>query len=238
MGLIRVDLQALIAGQPGDGELCEIAGLGPVPVSAIRDLLGDSILKLVITNGVDVANITHLGRGPNAAQKIALLWTNHTCNVTGCNSTRLQADHRLDYQYTKHTRLDELDGYCKHHHDLKTYKGWALTIGTGKRPMVPPEDPEHPGHPKQLAFDKYPHKNPDKNPENAPGPDAPTAANTANTANTAIEAMRRRGIQLDADGHPTNIPHAMRGLPGWDQPIPQHLADRLNAINRRRYPRE
>jgi hypothetical protein len=40
-----------------------------------RDLLGDAIVKLVITNGVDVANITHLGRGPTTAQKIALMWT-------------------------------------------------------------------------------------------------------------------------------------------------------------------
>jgi BarA-like signal transduction histidine kinase len=38
-----------------------------------RDLLGESIVKLVITNGVDVANVTHLGRGPTAAQRIALL---------------------------------------------------------------------------------------------------------------------------------------------------------------------
>jgi hypothetical protein len=44
--------------------LCEITGVGPVPVEVARRLLGESILKLVITNGVDVANVTHLGRGP------------------------------------------------------------------------------------------------------------------------------------------------------------------------------
>jgi hypothetical protein len=38
-----------------------------------RDLLGESIVKLVITNGVDGADVTHLGRGPTAAQRIALL---------------------------------------------------------------------------------------------------------------------------------------------------------------------
>ena len=31
-----------------------------------------------------------------------------------------------------------------YHHDLKTYKGWALVEGSGKRPMVPPDDPRHP----------------------------------------------------------------------------------------------
>ncbi|HMC72204.1 MAG TPA: hypothetical protein VKJ07_23805, partial [Mycobacteriales bacterium] len=49
----------------------EITGLGPIPVSTARELLGDSILKLVITKGVDVLHVTHLGRGPNAAQRVA-----------------------------------------------------------------------------------------------------------------------------------------------------------------------
>ena len=33
---------------------------------------------------------------------------------------------------------------CKHHHYLKTYKGWDFVEGMGKRPLVPPEDPRHP----------------------------------------------------------------------------------------------
>ena len=108
LGLIHVDLSALVAGRVGDGEFGEIAGLGTVPVAAVRDLLGDSILKLVITNGAGVANVTHLGRGPSAAQKTALLWTDRTFTVAGCNRIpRLQADHQLDHQYTKHTRLDD-----------------------------------------------------------------------------------------------------------------------------------
>jgi hypothetical protein len=42
------------------------------------------MLKLVITTGVDVADVTHLGRGPTAAQRAALLWANPTCSVHGC----------------------------------------------------------------------------------------------------------------------------------------------------------
>ena len=37
-----------------------------------------------------------------------------------------------------------LDPLCDPDHDLKTYEGWALVEGKGKRPMVPPDDPRHP----------------------------------------------------------------------------------------------
>ena len=90
LALLRVDAQALRRGQVAGEELCEIAGVGPVPVSVARDLLGEAIIKLVITNGVDVANVTHLGRGPTTAQKIALLWTNPTCSVQGCHRRRIE----------------------------------------------------------------------------------------------------------------------------------------------------
>src|SRR5207249_9415664 len=110
-----------------------------------RGLLDESVLKLVVTRGVDVANLTHLGRGPSAAQRIALRWASPTCSVEGCNAVRTQVDHRLGWAETHHTRLDELDPLCKPHHDRKTYDGWALVEGTGKRAMVPPGDPRHPG---------------------------------------------------------------------------------------------
>ena len=76
-------LQRCAAASVQGGELCEIAGVGPVPVSVAKELLGEAIVKLVITNGVDVANVTHLGRGPTAAQKAALLWMNPICSVAG-----------------------------------------------------------------------------------------------------------------------------------------------------------
>ena len=146
LGLIRVDLEALRRGDVVDGEYCEITGIGPIPVSTARNLLGESILKLVITKGVDVLHVTHLGRGPTAAQTVALLWQNALCIVEGCDRTHREVDHREDWVKTKHTRLDELELPCDKHHDLKTYHGWALVEGTGKRPMVPPDDPRHPNN--------------------------------------------------------------------------------------------
>jgi Domain of unknown function (DUF222) len=146
LALLRIDAAALQRGRVEGDELCEIAGIGPVPVSVARTLLGEAIVKLVITNGVDVANVTHLGRGPTTAQKVALLWANPTCTADGCPRRRIEYDHQKPWAETRHTRLDELDPLCTYHHDLKTRLGWALVPGKGKRALVPPDDPRHPRH--------------------------------------------------------------------------------------------
>jgi hypothetical protein len=115
-------------------------------VGVARRLLGDALLKLVITNGQAVAHVTSLTRGPTQAMKYASLWTSPTCVVEGCSRTIVEHDHRTGagFKDTKHTRLDELDRVCPGHHDLHTYRGWGLVAGTGKRPMVPPDDRRHP----------------------------------------------------------------------------------------------
>ena len=144
LALMRVDVEALRRGSAAHDELCEITGVGPIPVRVARELLGDAIAKLVVTKGTDVVNVTHLGRGPTAAQRAALLWESPTCRVEGCAGTRVEIDHRLGWARTGRTRLNELDPLCAHHHDLKTHENWALVEGTGRRPMVPPTDPTHP----------------------------------------------------------------------------------------------
>jgi hypothetical protein len=144
LGLLRVDWEALVRGDVHDGELCEITGLGPIPATTARELLGDAILKLVITKGVDVLHVTHLGRGPTAAQRVALLWSSPGCSVEGCPRTRVEIDHREPYAKTRHTKLDELNPLCGLHHHQKHHEGWSLVEGTGKRAFVPPDDPRHP----------------------------------------------------------------------------------------------
>jgi hypothetical protein len=144
LGILRIDLAALRRGRVEGDELCEIAGVGPVPVTRARELLGEAVLKLVITAGVDVHSVTHLGRRPTVAQSIALTWQMPCCSVEGCSATWTQDDHRKDWALTHWTRLDGLDRLCGHHHKLKTALGWALVEGKGKRPLVPPDDPRHP----------------------------------------------------------------------------------------------
>jgi hypothetical protein len=55
-----------------------------------------------------------------------------------------QWDHREDWSETHRTPFDGLDGYCCHHHDKKTYEGWALVEGVGKRAFVGPDDARNP----------------------------------------------------------------------------------------------
>jgi hypothetical protein len=146
LGLLRVDVEALTRGGVQGEERCEITGLGPVPVRVARTLLGDAVLHLLVTRGQDVATVVHLGRGPSAAQKLALLWTQPSCSRAGCDQpwTFAEVDHRTPWAVTHRTQLDDLDRLCRHDHRLKTHHGWALVAGRGTRDMVPPDDPRHP----------------------------------------------------------------------------------------------
>jgi len=148
LALLRLDIEALWRGYVERDELCEITGLGPIPVEVARRLLGDAVLKLILTRGEAVAHVTSLTRGPTQAMRYALLWTSPTCVVEGCTRTIVEHDHiwGAEYKDTKHTRLDELERACHVHHDLHTLHDWALLPGDGKRPLVPPEDPRHPRH--------------------------------------------------------------------------------------------
>ncbi len=148
--IYRVDLPAMIRGYPVNGEVCEIAGFGPVSAQAVVDLMdcGDPVLKAVVTKGKDVVNVTHLGRRPKAHQRTALDWLFPTCAAEGCGTraTYLETDHRLDWSKSHFTVLELLDRLCKFHHSQKTYQGWALVHGRGKRALVPPDDLRHPRH--------------------------------------------------------------------------------------------
>ncbi|MCD9623944.1 hypothetical protein [Rhabdothermincola salaria] len=92
--------------------------------------------------GVDVADLVHRGRRPNAVQRTALQWRSPVCAVLGCsNRIRLEADHVVEWCLTGHTTLSELEHLCRQHHRMKTHDGYRLAPGTGKRPLLPPTDP-------------------------------------------------------------------------------------------------
>ena len=141
--IVRIDHAALARGHPLDGELCEVAGVGPVPVRAVREAMasGDPFVAAVVTKGVDVVSVTHLGRRPLAVQQTALEFASPTCSRLDCGrSARLEADHRLDWHHTHHTTLTELDLLCEPDHQLKTHHGHRLVPGSGPRPMLPPDE--------------------------------------------------------------------------------------------------
>ena len=138
--LVRVDLAAVRRGTTEPGEICEIAGYGPIPVSEALKLMPEAFLALIVTNGKQVINVTHLGRKFTEHQQTALQWISPECSVLGCSATvRLEKDHRADWAKTKRTTIDEADHYCGFHHGLKTKFGYHLEPGTGKRRLLPPE---------------------------------------------------------------------------------------------------
>lgn len=146
--LVRVDQAALFRGWTEGEETCDIAGVGPVPVATVRELWPDAVVKAVVTRGVDVVNVTSLGRRANDAIESALEWQVHGCTNAACdNDGFLQIDHRLGWANTHRTRLDELDPLCTECHRRKTIDNWQLVAGAGRRRFVPPSDPDHPGDP-------------------------------------------------------------------------------------------
>ena len=104
-------------------------------------------MKLAITEGVDVANVVHLGRGPTAAQRIALFWQQPKCANIACSSTLTDTDHRDPFAEKRETVLGNLDQSCRGRcHPLKTNQDWSLVDGKGRRDFVPPTDNRHPKH--------------------------------------------------------------------------------------------
>lgn len=195
LALLRLDVEALWRGYIEGDELCEVAGLGPIPVEVARRLLGDAVLKLIITRGEAVACVTSLTRGPTQAMRYALLWSSPTCVVEGCTRTIVEHDHcsGAEYKITRHTRLAELDRLCHTHHDLHSYHDWAMVQGAGKRPMVPPEDPRHPGQRNAGArAGPEDHDDPDTARSGPPPPSARPAPERNDMTEVVDEALMRR----------------------------------------------
>ena len=145
--LVRVDLTTILRGHAIAGETCEIDGLGPVPLAALREWFPQAAIDLIITKGVNVFNVTHLGRNVNARQQTVMDWLGEQCTRLGCPATRqLQIDHRVDWHKIHITEIANLDKLCIPDHNRKTREGWSLVEGTGRRRMVPPDHPDHPAN--------------------------------------------------------------------------------------------
>ncbi|MBA2438949.1 MAG: HNH endonuclease [Acidimicrobiia bacterium] len=138
--IVLISYEALKRGLAEANETCEIAGTGPVPVSTVRALMGDAFGAVIVTNGVDVFTVAHLGRSVTAHQRSALEARGYRCEVPGCGSTTaLEIDHIEDWHKSFRTKLDQLAWHCGPHHKDKTYRGWRLEGPPGDRRWVPPE---------------------------------------------------------------------------------------------------
>ncbi len=139
---VLADHQALLRGSTEDGETCEIAGVGPVPVATAQALAGDAFLRALVTDGTDVKAVSHAGRTIPARLRTALEQRDRTCVVPGCDVRRhLQIDHIRPVPQGGRTCLANLDRLCPWHHYLKTHRGYQLHGPPGSWRFEPPERP-------------------------------------------------------------------------------------------------
>jgi hypothetical protein len=130
--VLHVSAEALRRGDLQPGEICEIEGVGPVPLSTVEYLFGDAWAKLIIEKGVDIAAVTHFGRCIPAHLDTALSKRDRVCAVPGCGiSYGLERDHIIPVAEGGKTELANLVKLCRRHHYLKTHHFWRLTGGPG-----------------------------------------------------------------------------------------------------------
>jgi len=143
---VRVDHEALVRGHLEPGEVCEIPGIGPIPVEVARRLAADSILSVLVTDGVDVTAVSRSDRTIPAAVRRALIERDQVCVVPGCEvRDALENDHVHEFGRGGPTALDNLARLCHWHHYLKTHQRYRLErVGDGWTwtPPDPPRDPD------------------------------------------------------------------------------------------------
>ena len=139
---VRVDLDALRSGVVGPKGICEIPGVGPIPVDTALELMGDALCHLVITNGIDVTTIAKMGRTTiPAALRCALDERDATCVVPFCDATTgLENHHIVEVSEEGPTALFNLAKLCSHHHDLRHHQGFTLAGRPGGWQWIPPRD--------------------------------------------------------------------------------------------------
>jgi hypothetical protein len=140
---VRVDHAALVRGRVDPGEICEIPGIGPIPVAVARRLASDAILSVLVTDGVDVLAVGHAGRTIPAAIRRALTERDPVCVVPGCDATEaLEIDHIVPIVDGGETALANLARLCRWHHYLKTHHGHRLRRVGAEWDWRPPDEPD------------------------------------------------------------------------------------------------
>ena len=127
---IRVDIDALKRGRTIGGEICEIAGAGPIPVATAIEYLGEAFLKLLVVDGIDIKTVAHMGRHIPLPLRTAVEERDRVCQVPKCDmSVGLEIDHIKPFSEGGPASLENLVRLCKRHHLQKTHDGYRLIKG-------------------------------------------------------------------------------------------------------------
>jgi hypothetical protein len=140
---LRIGLGRLLDHDDTPGEeVCEIPGVGPVPVAHAREVLPHGLLELVISDGVDVQTVVSKTRHVPEALKIAIEERDQTCKVEGCDRTEHLERHHVEDFVERHLTTYELLGrLCELHHDLVTYRGYTIERNPdGSWRLRPPDE--------------------------------------------------------------------------------------------------
>ncbi|HKF90749.1 MAG TPA: hypothetical protein VKC52_04630 [Acidimicrobiia bacterium] len=143
--VVRVDHTAFRRGRTEAGEMCEVAGVGPIPVSVADRLSDDAILKALIVDGEDVRAVAHLGRTIPAKVRTAVEEMFPECAIEGCHvNWHLEIDHNVPISEGGPTALWNLRRLCGHHHEYKHAHNLHLE-GEGTRQRFVSRAPPPPG---------------------------------------------------------------------------------------------
>lgn len=125
---VRVDYSALVRGRTEPGDLCEIEGAGPVPVSVMERIASEHpLVDAVLTKGRDVTRIAHLGRSGDTFLKAAVEWRDSHCVIAGCDRTDYLETHHVDLVSRGGiSSMEKMVRLCGHHHDLH-HRGHPIT---------------------------------------------------------------------------------------------------------------
>jgi hypothetical protein len=136
--VVRVDYSALLRGATVPGEVCEMVGAGPIPVSVAQRMLDDCFLKVLLVDGTDVLAVSHPGRTIPARLRSAVEERSQECDIEGCHVRRnLEIDHNLPVEEQGPTALWNLHLLCCHHHVHKHRYGLRLVGEHGRMRFVP-----------------------------------------------------------------------------------------------------
>ncbi|HEX2053539.1 MAG TPA: HNH endonuclease signature motif containing protein [Actinomycetota bacterium] len=126
---VRVDHSALLRGHARSGEICEVDGAGPVPVSQVHEWMRqpDAFIYALLDEGADITRVSRVSRRIPAKVVFALRQRDPSCVVPGCGETKdLQIDHIVPIERGGPTTLYNLARLCARHHYLKTHHGYLL----------------------------------------------------------------------------------------------------------------